>query len=349
MAKKGKKGNPKSSGGQEKKETLSGPNMDDERFKQVLTDPRFKTMKQSDKKVKIDNRFKGMFTEKRFTVKHTMDKRGRPVEQMADENLKQFYQLSDNEDEGEKEDSGVDDEEPGPSKSKELETVFKRPKLPDPRGLNCDSEESSSSDESSDEDEEEDDDDVEHPWGELDRGVERSEDTFRRLAVCNVDWDRLKAMDLFVLFNSFKPENSMIKSVKIYKSDFGKKRLAEEEVNGPTEIVQTPIIHDEGDGTQHVEGSDTHDYMTERLRQYQLNRLKYFYAVVECDDPKTATVLYDELDHFEYESSAFALDVRFIPDNVEFDEENLHQECLTLPELFFVQSAPFCHNCSPTE
>lgn len=346
MASKGKKPKSKASGGQEKNKMSSAQNISDERFVQVLTDPRFKTLKKSGKKVKIDERFKGMFSEKRFTVKHTMDKRGRPIQHLSGEDMKQYYELSSDDSH-----DGQEDDDPKTTKSnrrepdtsqtndsKNLDAAeeanFIKPKIPDARGLDSDSDVvSSSSDESSDEDSG--DDDVEHAWGELDKDVERNDETSRRLAVCNVDWDRIKAIDLFVLFNSFKPENGIIKSVKVYKSEFGKKRLAEEEVNGPTELVQTPVVKDDEDntGTKHAEGSDTSEYMTEKLRQYQLNRLKYYYAVVECDDEKTATLLYDELDSFEYESSASALDVRFVPEDVDFDDEEVHQECSTLPDF----------------
>ena len=53
------------------------------------------------------------------------------------------------------------------------------------------------------------------------------------------------------------------------------------------------------------------DYETEKLREYQIKRMKYYYAVVECDSKDTASHLYDQCDGLEFETSANKLDLRW--------------------------------------
>ncbi|KAM6138794.1 LOW QUALITY PROTEIN: ESF1 homolog [Phoenicopterus ruber ruber] len=151
---------------------------------------------------------------------------------------------------------------------------------------------------------------IEHSWRELDKDAPRGDEVTSRLAVCNMDWDRLKAKDLLALFNSFTPKGGTVFSVKIYPSEFGKERLKEEEQKGPVELFDLPENTTENDGLYR-----------EKLREYQFKRLKYFYAVVECDSPETANKIYEECDGLEFESSCSFIDLRFIPDNVTFDDK----------------------------
>lgn len=150
----------------------------------------------------------------------------------------------------------------------------------------------------------------EHAWRELDKDAPRGDEITHRLAVCNMDWDRLKAKDLLALFNSFKPKGGVIFSVKIYPSEFGKERMKEEQVQGPVELLSIPEDAPEKDWTSR-----------EKLRDYQFKRLKYYYAVVDCDSPETAAKLYEDCDGLEFESSCSFIDLRFIPDDTTFDDE----------------------------
>ena len=62
-----------------------------------------------------------------------------------------------------------------------------------------------------------------------------------RLAVCNMDWDKLRAVDLFALANSFKPPQGAVERVSIYVSDFGKERLEREEREGPGNLIREQL------------------------------------------------------------------------------------------------------------
>lgn len=150
----------------------------------------------------------------------------------------------------------------------------------------------------------------EHAWRELDKDAPRADEITHRLAVCNMDWDRLKAKDLLALFNSFKPKGGVVFSVKIYPSEFGKERMKEEQVQGPVELLSIPEDAPEKDWASR-----------EKLRDYQFKRLKYYYAVVDCDSPETASKIYEDCDGLEFESSCSFIDLRFIPDDTTFDDE----------------------------
>lgn len=50
----------------------------------------------------------------------------------------------------------------------------------------------------------------------------------KRLALCNYDWMNIASKDLMILFNSFKPATGLIKSIKVYQSNFGKERMEQE-------------------------------------------------------------------------------------------------------------------------
>ncbi|XP_076752276.1 ESF1 homolog [Xylocopa sonorina] len=184
---------------------------------------------------------------------------------------------------------------------------------------------SSSDDESSENSDVE----IEHNWGELDKEAETTDEITHRLAVCNMDWDRIRALDLMVLFNSFLPTGGFIHSVTIYPSEFGLQRMKEEEIKGPTELTADNKEREIEDENDDEEGSTYH---MEKLRQYQLNRLKYYYAVVDFNSPETANKIYTECDGTEYESTATKLDLRFIPDDMEFDQTP-KDVCNELPEF----------------
>lgn len=61
------------------------------------------------------------------------------------------------------------------------------------------------------------------------------------------------------------------------------------------------------------------------MRDYQFERMKYYYAIAEFDSIETATHIYEQCDRMEYESSGIHLDLRFVPEETKFDEDKLKE------------------------
>ncbi len=121
----------------------------------------------------------------------------------------------------------------------------------------------SSSDEEDDEDADDDEDsdaEVADVWGgpEGHESVAVIDDPTRRFAICNMDWDRVSAQDLYsafclrlvariclnfagdaVLAASFKPASGVIESVVVFPSEFGLEQMAKENVSGPGAVTET--------------------------------------------------------------------------------------------------------------
>jgi NUC153 domain len=104
--------------------------------------------------------------------------------------------------------------------------------------------------------------------------------------------------------------------------------MVQEEMTGPQELT-TKSEKVNGDDDEPVDEED--EGYKEKLREYQLNRLKYYYAVIEFDSMKCADIVYKECDGLEYESTANRLDLRFIPDDMEFDDEP-KDVCTEIPD-----------------
>jgi hypothetical protein len=177
-----------------------------------------------------------------------------------------------------------------------------------------------------------------------------------RLAAVNMDFDNIRATDVLAVANSFVPAGGKILSVVIYPSEFGMERLQREELEGPpreifasssaknennmTSLIEAPESSEDDDSDHEEETkkkplkeSNGEEFDSTALRAYQLDRLRYYYAVITCSADNVAKALYDNMDGMEYLSSANFFDLRFIPDEVTFDEDP-HDQCDKLPDSY---------------
>ncbi|CAM9123180.1 unnamed protein product [Scytosiphon promiscuus] len=85
----------------------------------------------------------------------------------------------------------------------------------------------------------------------------------------------------------------------------------------------------QGNGTNNSKGFDP-----ETLRVYELRKLKYYFAVLECSSIAAAEAIYREVDGMEFEHSSVALDLRFIPDDVSFEGRQTRDKSTSVPSSY---------------
>ena len=79
------------------------------------------------------------------------------------------------------------------------------------------------------------------------------------------------------------------------------------------------------------QGEDTAAYNQMALRRYEIQKLKYFYAIVHCNNSKTALHLYDEYNGLLIENTNIRLRMAIVPNETEF-EQNVKDKATMVPQ-----------------
>lgn len=340
-----------SSKSSKKRDGAQSSKIKDTRFASFETDPRYALPSKKKSKTTIDKRFSRMLKDDEFTAVSRVDKYGRKIKSDSKKKaLQRLYQ-----DEDEDEDIEVEDDD---IVQRELEKAEAKYDPARGGGFSSSESDTESDSESVDEDDENVHEQVDKAPDMQKYRTQQSEvetgEVTNRIAIVNMDWDNIKSVDLMALCNSFVPISGRIEKVSIYPSEFGKERMQREELEGPPkEIFKNDKANHDSDESEdddygsedeghHVEDSDEEakrdllkegndeDFDSDALRTYQLDRLRYYYAVMVCSDKNTAQKIYEATDGSEYLSSSNFLDLRFIPDDVTFDDEP-RDECDRVP------------------
>ena len=321
------------------KKGASAPTITDPRFANIHSDPRYRLPSRHQTQVKLDKRFSRILKDDDFARKARVDRYGRPFE--AREERKKLRRRFEIDDEDEAHRKPVGDDEDVRREPQQAEKT--RDLLREGLGSGSSSEEESLSEE----EEENGEDDIqdtglaEHLEGNVPLG-----EVSPRIAVVNVDWDNIRAEDLMAVFSSFLPTGGKLLKVAIYPSEFGKERLEREEFEGPPAEIfgdgraakdsTEPASGDESDDEERIKKSMLkpdrgEEFDSAKLRRYQLERLRYFYAILTFSSSSVARAIYDAIDGTEYLSSANFFDLRFVPDDTDFSLDKPREECESIP------------------
>lgn len=174
-------------------------------------------------------------------------------------------------------------------------------------------------------------------WSDESSDAKLVEDSSRRLALLNYDWSKIHAGDLMITFSSFLPEGGQLKKVAVYPSDFGIQRMKQEELEGPGDIFrpeETSNQQNPSDDASKKKKTQSESQEKKpskikkqketikwtvnaeeqesaldlaKLRRYERERLKYYYAVLFFDSGSTADSVYEACNGFELEKTGIKI------------------------------------------
>ncbi|GAX82620.1 hypothetical protein CEUSTIGMA_g10046.t1 [Chlamydomonas eustigma] len=160
-------------------------------------------------------------------------------------------------------------------------------------------------------------------------------DETKRIAIVDLDWDHVKAVDILAVLRSFAPTGADVVRVTVYPSDYGLQRMAEEVVAGPKHIFKSSEAKKGKSAGNKRPASDSEEDGDEvdkkRLAMYEKSKLRYYYAIVECRTVVAASHIYAECDGLEFERSACKFDLRFVPDDQSFEGRQVRDSASSVP------------------
>ena len=335
----------------------------------MQTDPLFRLPSKKTTRVPLDSRFARLLNDEQFSSRARVDRYGRRLRHEGtkgrNKELERLYRLAD--DGRGAEEEAKEEEESGEDDAVVQRELAKAGKQYDPArdgGFSESSSEESASDD--DESEPPSDDEGAAAEGKFEFPDRQADDVPRgevtsRLAVVNLDWDHIRAVDLMAVFSSFVPEGGRLLKVAVYPSEFGRERMDREAIEGPPKaIFPAPRASDRDHELEQDKASESSDGANEEedddeqarirkfivkedkgeefnptlLRRYQLERLRYYYAVLTCSSPACAEALYRAVDGLEYLATANVFDLRFVPAGTDFADDRPRDECAAVPARY---------------
>ena len=295
----------------------------DARFARLHTDPRFQRMPKKERKAVADDRFAAMYEDADFDDDaKVVDKRGMLQKKEKVKKKKKVAPPAPAPvaPKAQQSSTGVDDR-PATKKKKEKgasKMQLQRQREEEESRRAIQRQMAMAMEEEDDEDDEGDDEEGDEPmtesatdsdsdgedaddggeasalvaWLQQAEAVPRVKDGTTRLAVVNCNWDQVRAVDVLAVVRSFLPAGGRIKSVAVYPSEFGEQRMAEEATVGPGGLIAKRELRASGGddddeaeagGEDGDEGELDDNAVNENLRKYELDRLKYYFAVVTFD------------------------------------------------------------------
>ena len=333
---------------------------DDARFSKIGTDPRFRLPSKRTTHVTLDKRFAHMLRDDDFSKRAVVDRYGRKIPKASGKrDLERFYRLEDEKEEGDDEDNYAKSQYNQEDDDLVQQELVRAERDYDPaREGGFQSSDDSSSEESEDAGITTQDEGL-YTFPDIQRerrdGVPMG-DISSRLAVVNLDWDNIRAVDLMAVFSSFCPPTGRLLRVTVYPSHFGKERMEREQVEGPPKEIFAskgpgsagePLEEQDFEEQEGEEGDDDEEkkikesllledkgeeFDSTKLRRYQLERLRYYYAVLTFTSAETAKAIYDATDGTEYLTTANFFDLRFVSDDVSFEDDQTWDECSIIPD-----------------